>query len=547
MFQDDEHDDVWKTTALNKWDDEITQKAQDTKTEESIPIDETLDVSNGDDSFDDADETKDEWWIYTPQGDSTAGSGMSEGLANRLASGSSIRGGSSTVPSTTNSASASPRTATTSGSTTPSTGTTETSSNTQTLNDDETQNEWLELFSAGNSADSNKESKTLSTTEESSNAPLEVSASNTVEDDTEVLFFDEGETLDAESEDELESEDGPVELTDAPDEENSETLDVATEAISVLSDLTQSVKERLGADTTKRDVRLTQNNHQLKLMARSKNADTGDKSAFRLVMDASPDGALAAFDFFQKGTEEDKSGYRFRINLYEIVEWKPVNEGDVYNPNNSTVVGGYNIGNSGWKQFDGKTFKISSKTVGEEKLFTFEASTVDGVFTVRGHAAGKALSDNKLSLNANKVKFDYIINNYPYSGKDGETSLALKAKIMSRMLPHTKTVSDGGELTISNANNANATAVAFFNWDSNVSIDGGETVKVVSSSLNAAEDPFQLESGEQENKVYFSLQTTKHSKVITWDPSMGVNPNSSSMAVLSFMAVMFSAIMFLLM
>jgi hypothetical protein len=211
-------------------------------------------------------------------------------------------------------------------------------------------------------------------------------------------------------------------------------------------------------------------------------------------------------------TEESETS--LEVSMCGIIEFTESGDNEGYQSDEDTTVWVHDA--PVWGDFVDK----SNAT----KAFTeFRADSTDGAYTLKIYLSSSgATLDNGMTITANDMKFDIVINEITYT-QDG-TRLALCAYVDT-----TKSDSEGIRETIEVNDNDASEAVSgfaavstsgdtasFFNWVPSVDINTESEIADIIVTVDAS-------SGN----VYFTVDTDEQPSMISWDPTIGVAGTSS--------------------
>lgn len=275
-----------------------------------------------------------------------------------------------------------------------------------------------------------------------------------------------------------------------------------------------------------------------------KNSASGAKDELKFELIPEDNGVDARFEF-KSDTDSIKIATKFRVKLYNIVEYIDTN-GNGYFDDGDTVIQTYELSPNGkddWRS-DQRTI-----TVGSADCQVFQVQTLDGVFTIIGYYGPEAMTVTDLghtyNLNPGIVEFVYTIEDFPYAALS--TRLALQARFKSKSSLKEKTedssASKNGVSTTLEIDGSTKTISAGYEWVDSAEA-GNQTIRVLTSPLRAV-NASQKESGldENESRLYFSFDSDAQPTHIEWDPTFGATSSavicSSSLLLIAGLFVAF--------
>ncbi len=261
-------------------------------------------------------------------------------------------------------------------------------------------------------------------------------------------------------------------------------------------------------DAYEREVEVEHEDDKVQIKSELKNGENKDKIEFELKQDDGVEFKLK----YSTETASNETEMKFKVKFRSIVE---------YSENNSVV--GYQDAEfvSMYKLKD-QSFEPIAYTTGTN-LHIFTLTTTDGVFTIIAKISGSISEDGNATLTPNSIKFDVILNNFPYTQSD--SSLALETRLKTEFERKIDADTDEEEAGFgSDETQVGFGTTGFFSWANTADADG-TTVEVVTSSIMDLDDDDEkehdLEEGETTEKLWFSFIATNATKIF-WDPKVGV-------------------------
>lgn len=269
-----------------------------------------------------------------------------------------------------------------------------------------------------------------------------------------------------------------------------------------------------------RELKIEQSDKEFKVESELKNGENKDKIEIEFKVE---DKAEIKLKYKSKSADLEAK-FKYRVSFEKIVEY--------YDPDQT----GFNedrdvLSEYKFKEWD--AIQYDESTVNGVVVYTINATTADGVFTLILKFSTAVLALGDATLTPNSVKIDVIINNYEYTQTD--SSLAVKAKIKteSKLEIEDESVEESegiveGETQVG----VGLLSAGFFSW-ANTAIADGLTIDVLSSTLEeSTHEDDDLEENETSKKLYFSFITTNANNIV-WDPKVGVISESTQQLVQS--------------
>jgi hypothetical protein len=200
---------------------------------------------------------------------------------------------------------------------------------------------------------------------------------------------------------------------------------------------------------------------------------------------------------------------QFSVQLKSIIEFNTTNTA-YYKGDEKTIISQWPMNGTGvqWQDWVDESSDISGVHV-----YSYSATSVDGVFTIRVYITETDLNVNRfLALDPDNVKMDFEIHNYPYQNNVNNSRLAIHSYTVSQT-----NSSVSGPTAASNrilAFGETGTPMGVFTWDGQVNTTT-EMVNVNAWGTNTTGNAFN---------IYFTFGTTipLHPRDLIWDPRVGV-------------------------
>ncbi|MHA2250176.1 MAG: hypothetical protein ACXAD7_07430 [Candidatus Kariarchaeaceae archaeon] len=332
----------------------------------------------------------------------------------------------------------------------------------------------------------------------------------------------------ADEEDETKTEDEETETTTEEEKTETEEEETKTEEEDEEDEEEEKLKDEEEdeiEDAYKRELEVQVEKDKLEIKSELKVGETKDKFEIKFDPEGDPEIELV----YKTESDATETAMKYRVefeSLYEYLENSSLDLGY----QESEQVSEYKFEDQDWNDLSQNLELING-----EEIYTFTASTADGVFQlVMKISAAIFTLENNATLTPNSLKIDVEINNFPYT-QEG-TSLALETKIKTKS--EFKAESETDEEDIGFASNesqiglsANGTK-GFFSWAEIALSDGLEIDVLASSLVDEVEEDDDLSESESSKKMYFSFISTNATNII-WDPKVGVISEATHEQVLS--------------
>lgn len=278
---------------------------------------------------------------------------------------------------------------------------------------------------------------------------------------------------------------------------------------------------------TLREVEVKKDNDKFEV--ESENKCKGIKDKWEVEMNAKNEYVDIEFNYrFSNRTKSgeaitrSKTSNKFDVRLEKFIEYEPATPGAAYEKGVSKVISEYP--QNKWEWLD---FVYSGEEGGDSH--TANLTTADGVFTVMLYVESDQATSN--GKPANGVKFDVIVNSFPYT-KEG-TMLALQARVQTveKIKEFEKVPTDSLEV---DAEAGDETPTSKFAW-----VKTYEKKDKTPGNILVSAD----QGATKGNKaMFFSFSGSETHQDLVWDPEASVAYPPTNSAVHSFGSALLGAV-----
>jgi len=260
---------------------------------------------------------------------------------------------------------------------------------------------------------------------------------------------------------------------------------------------------------SQRNIQVQLNEQQLQIQATSQNITIQDAYQFNVNLGENTEDILRVF--FQYQREKNQTQIQFTLDIKSLFEID-LSSTSYYQGDTKTII-------SSWPQngtsVAWKNWVDESKEVNGIHIYSYSATTRDGLFTVRVLVTPTGTDWNNVALDPNNVKMDFEIHNYKYSRNN--TRLVMQSHISSQTQSENtgENAANNGLLAFGKP----GTPMGVFSWEGLVNTTT-ETVPVTAWSPSAA-------VGTQFD-LFFTFITAAPVQPmdLVWDPRVGVDYGS---------------------
>jgi hypothetical protein len=275
-------------------------------------------------------------------------------------------------------------------------------------------------------------------------------------------------------------------------------------------------------------------NDKVELEGRSENPHFKDRLEIDLETHNDNDRLFELEVRYRSETDDTaESELRFRFRLESILEFE----------DNSPADGGFNRGEeistyTGPKTWNAWTQAVTSQ--GDVLTYSFTAQTVDGVITIVAHVTSGPTG----TYDANGVKFDLAINNFPFTSPDS-TGLAF----ITRLITEARVESDG-DTSESSSSSSTAHAKRSDDSEDHLEIHDDNVLGrfgvlgrfVWVNALQASNGSVVVHAGtptKGDGNYELIFWVNEHSDSYEWDPELRVDYTGSAGTLSSWLSYLF--------